>query len=206
LSHSRKFGIFFRLAHTLLLASLLTVAASPGSSQSLPSAYQGGLPVAAGGGISYWDVDWGHSKMEGATLWIDYFPPRVPRILRGIGVEAEARDVSFNRGDKPGNFRHDTAGGGAIYAWRRFPSFYPYGKFEMGLASIDFTLNSGNPYTHDSRTYMAPGAGVEYRVYHHLWARVDYEYQRWGTFIGANPTPQGLTFGAMYDFRNGHRR
>ena len=198
--------MFLRLNVKVLLATLYLTTGFFAFPQTGPSATEGGVPLAVGGGVSYWDVDWGHSRMEGGTLWADYYPNRVPSILRGIGLEAEARDVSFNRGDKPSNFRHDTAGGGVIYAWRHYPNFYPYGKFVMGLASIDFQIPQIPTYTHDTRTFMAPGWGVQYRVYRHVWARADYEYQFWDKFIGHTPDPQGFTVGAMYDFRRFHQR
>jgi opacity protein-like surface antigen len=198
--------MFLRLNVKVLLATLYLTTGFFAFPQTGPSATEGGVPLAVGGGVSYWDVDWGHSRMEGGTLWADYYPNRVPSILRGIGLEAEARDVSFNRGDKPSNFRHDTAGGGVIYAWRHYPNFYPYGKFVMGLASIDFQIPQIPTYTHDTRTFMAPGLGLEYRVYRHVWARADYEYQFWEKFAGNTPNPQGFTVGAMYDFRRSNRR
>jgi opacity protein-like surface antigen len=198
--------MFLKLDAKMLLATLLLATGFSAFSQTGPAATEGGVPLAVGGGVSYWDVDWGHSRMEGGTLWGDYYPARVPSILHGIGLEAEARDISLNRGDKPKNFRHDTAGGGVIYAWRHYPNIYPYGKFVMGLASIDFRYPPIPTYTHDTRTYIAPGLGVQYRVYRHVWARVDYEYQFWGKFIGGTPDPQGFTVGAMYDFRRVHQR
>jgi opacity protein-like surface antigen len=143
--------------------------------------------------------------MEGSTLWIDYQPNRTPYFLRGFGLEVEARDISWNRGDKPNNFRQDTASGGVIYTWQHYRKFHPYGKFMAGLASEDFRVSGFPNYTHDTRTFIAPGLGAEYRVLGHLWVRADYQYQFWQVLLTGRPDPQGFTFGVMYDFRHPNR-
>jgi opacity protein-like surface antigen len=201
--------MFFKLNPKLALAALFVIAALPGFSQVVPAAYQGGLPFAVGGGMSDWNVDWGQgNKFGGATLWMDYFPPFRPKVLHGIGVEIEAHDVHFNLNPPP-NLRQVTVGGGALYTWRHFQNFSPYAKFEMGWGREDFPNRNplgSKPYQHDVVIYMAPGAGLEYRVYRHIWVRADYEYQRWGPIPPAitSLTPNGFTFGAMFDFRH-HR-
>jgi|ERR1035437_7662332 hypothetical protein len=103
--------MFFRLSLKLALFALFFTAAFPAFSQVAPAATTGGFPLSVGGGVSYWDTDWGQSKMEGATVWVDYYLTHVPYILKGLGVELEARDVTFNKGDKPNNFRQATVGG-----------------------------------------------------------------------------------------------
>jgi hypothetical protein len=202
--------MFYKLVPKLLLAALIVIAALPGFSQVIPTASQGGLPFTVGGGVPYWDVDWGHgSKFGGATLWIDYLPPLRPKVLHGIGLEAEAHDVHLTLAGLPTNLRQVSVGGGVIYTWHHFQNFSPYAKFEMGLGRDDFPNQDPpgtKPFQHDVLTYFAPGAGLEYRVYRHIWVRAEYEYQRWGPLppFNQNPTPNGFTFGAMYDFRR-HR-
>jgi hypothetical protein len=49
-------------------------------------------------------------------------------------LEVEARDISLDRGDKPSNYREDTAGGGPMYTWRHYRNFRPYGKYLIGVA------------------------------------------------------------------------
>ena len=209
LSRLRSLSMFFKLVPRLFLAALFFIAVLPGFSQVVPAAYEGGLPFAVGGGVPYWDVDWGHGYKLGTTLWVDYFPPVLPRVLNGVGVEVEAHAVHWNRAGITTNFRQVTAGGGVIYTWRHFHNFQPYFKFEMGLGRDDFNNldpPGTKPYQHNVLTYMAPGGGLEYQVYRHLWVRADYEYQRWGPLPpkNGNPAPNGATIGAMYDFRHHH--
>jgi opacity protein-like surface antigen len=194
----------------MTLGVLFATAVCPAFSQVVPAATESGIPLSVGGGVSRWDVDWAHSKMEGMTLWIDWRPPYVPAILNGLAIEVEARDVNFNHGDKSATFRQDSGQGGVIYTWRHYRNFHVYGKGLIGFGNIDFgscVAGCGlgqTPYTHDTRTVYAPGGGIEYRVFRHVWARADYEYQFWPHLTGKTfLNPQGFTVGAMYDF--GHR-
>lgn len=189
-----------------IFAVSLFILFHPAFSQTAPAAYEGrSLPLSIGAGASSMDVDWGHSRMYGATLWIDYYP-RLPRILNGLGVDMEGRDVNYGRpSDVPSNFRQDTAAGGPTYTWRRFPNFQIYGKGLIGFGSLDFKLVNDPGYTHETRTIYAPGGGIQARAFRHIWIRADYEYQIWPDLFQKNDNPQGVTLGAVYDFRNYRR-
>jgi opacity protein-like surface antigen len=190
-----------------LLAALLFTSAIPAISQVAPAATSGGFPLVVGAGVSDYDVDWGHGRMEGGTLWIDYAPSLRPSFLNGLGIEAEARDISIGHSNtQPANFRQDTAGGGPIYSWRHFRNFRPYAKYLWYFGSFDFRSDDPN-YNHDTRVVRAPGGGFDYRVFRHIWVRADYEYQSWpNLFRKVNAlNPQGFTLGAVYDFRRARR-
>jgi opacity protein-like surface antigen len=191
----------------LLLALALEVfcAATPAFSQVAPEAIEGNRPFSVGAGVSNFNVDWGKTRMYGGTFWADWRPP-LPLFLNGLGLEIEARDISLDRSSTvPSNFRQDTAGGGPIYTWRHYRNFRPYGKGLLEFGSFDFRSTNPN-YSHDTRTLVAAGPGVEFRTYGHLWVRAEYEYQIWGHILGKRPDPQGFTLGAMYDFGGIHHR
>jgi opacity protein-like surface antigen len=96
--------------------------------------------------------------------------------------------------------RQDTGLGGAIYDWNRYRKFRPYAKYLVGVGSIDFP--PFGTYSHDTFLVFAPGGGVEYRAWRHIWIRGDYEYQFWQHVFGPHDlTPTGFTIGASYDFR-----
>lgn len=187
----------------LTLAAFLLSAAYPISAQSAPAAKESTLPVAVGAGFSYFDPDWSQSsgQIYGGALWIDYAPNRIPWLLRGLGIEMEARDVSLGQSSsEPSNLREDTAAGGLIYTWRHFQNFHPYAKALGAYGSIDFRSGSPN-YNHDSRTLAIVGGGVEYRIFRRVWLRGDYEYQHWGDFLPTSKAqPNGVTIGASYHF------
>lgn len=187
----------------LSFAALFLTAALAAHSQVAPSATQDRIPLIVGLGFSDYYTDWS-GNLSGPTLWIDVPIYRVPRIMHGIGLEIEGRDLNYGRTGADPKLRQDTAEGGVIYRWSRFRNFRPYGKILLGFGSQDFRDYRIPYYTHDTRSILAPGGGAEYRVWRNLWVRGDYEYQFWPDFISNNGAlnPQGVTVGAEYDLRH----
>ena len=196
----------------LSLALLFVYVARPALSQTAPAATEKSLPLAIGAGFSGYNPDFGHGHLLGGTLWVGYFPDKVPSVLRGIGVEVEARDLNYGRSStQPSNLRIDVAQGGLIYSCPHFRNFRPYAKFSEGYGNADDGV-SATHRNHDSRTIFSMGGGVEYRLFSKVWMRADYEYQSWPNFFKhpatqttpARPSgrlnPQGFTLGAMYHF------
>lgn len=190
----------FKLFVPPLLALSIFALAVPASCQVVPTYQRQGLPIMAGLGFSGYNVDWGHGAMYGGTFWLDWYPTQLPALLHGLGLEAEARDISLHQSSTQTNVRQDTASGGPIYAWRHWESFHPYGKFLYGHGSMDFPPH-GLSYSHDTRSFWAVGGGFEYRFHGPFWSRVDYEHQTWQQLFGYySPMPQGITVGVSYDF------
>ena len=197
-----------KLIPRLVFTALFILAVFPVYSQVGPSANQGILPLTVGVGYSGFNPSYNGGILMGGTLWIDFTPPKLPQILRGIAIEAEGRDISLNRSALQVNLREDVASGGVIYSWRNFRNFSPYGKFLMGFGNIDY-MSTPTKRGHDSRTVTTLGGGVEYRAYRNVWVRGDYEYQIWpdfwkNTVPAGSLTPQGFTVGASYDFSSSH--
>jgi opacity protein-like surface antigen len=196
--------MFGRLFPKLIMAGLVITATIPAFSQVAPAATggAGSLPLVVGGGISDFDLDYGHGRrMEGISAWVDWNFNRTPRFLHGIGIEFEGHDINLNRPASLPKMRQDTALGGVTYHWRHFHNIDPYVKMMGGIGSIDFGDTKNPLYTHDTFNVYAPGGGVEYRVWRRVWVRADYEYQYWHHTFGPNDlTPQGFTFGASYHF------
>jgi len=182
-----------------VLAALFVAAAAQVFSQTSPSAIQSPSQLFIGAGFSGYDANlYGDYLMEGGTIWIDVFPNRGPNFLHGLGLEAEARDISLGPPSTPSvlsNLREDTVGGGGIYSWRHFRNFNYAG------------------YGHDTRDLVAGGIGVDYRVGHNIWVRVGGEQQYWqrlfqnhtvSTPTGVILRPRGVTVGASYEFSRPH--
>jgi hypothetical protein len=187
-----------------VLAASICALAVPAFSQVVPDYQENSLDLSIGVGGNSWDVDWGHGRMYGETIWADWYSRRMPGLLRGLGIELEARDISHDRHLPPqANIRQDTAGGGPIFEWRHFRNFRPYAKYIISQGSYDFTTDNPH-YSHDTRALWAPGAGFEIRVYRPIWMRADYEYQTWQTLLGKTPNPQGFTAGFAYSFAYGY--
>ena len=109
------------------VAAVILLAGSIASAQVSPAGRGTSPLISAGAGLSSFDVDYGTGRVLGVTAWIDVNPP-MPRLLDGLGVEIEGRDISFDRQVQPSNFRQDSIGGGPVYTWRRFRNFLPYGE------------------------------------------------------------------------------
>jgi hypothetical protein len=160
--------------------------------------------MSAGAGVSDYKMDFGPGHEWGGTLWYDANLHGVSPLLEGLGIEIEARDLSLHRGPLlPNDFRTDTLGGGLTYTYRHFQNFRPYVKFLGSYGSLDISKHG----YHFTWVDWAPGGGVEYRPFGHVWLRADYEYQDWNNIFqnGWDLDPQGFTVGAMYEFNN-HRR
>ena len=201
-----------RLKNPLALAivTLFVCAVSPMLSQTSPDAVSPSAfsSLAVGAGFSGYDVGWQNGYMLGGTLWIDYTPNFFPHVLKGLGVEAMARDISIETWSHAQfDMREDVASGGVIYSLPRFVKYRPYAKYLVGFGNDDYPTRIGR--YHQTRTVTSVGGGLDYRVYKGVWARADYEYQFWPDFFKYAPSrnkapgilsPSGFTIGAMYHF------
>lgn len=185
-----------------VLAIFFMCAALSAHAQVTYSAEGGKQPFTIGVGASNFSDDWGikNPRQVGITMWVDWRLPLMPPILDGLGIEFEGRDVNYaTPSDIPGH-RMDTALGGPIYQFRRLKHIRPYGKYLMGIGSIDFP-SPGATYQHDTRTVYEPGGGVDVRFWNRFSVRAEYDYQFWHKIFGPNDlTPNGFTIGAVYDF------
>ncbi len=166
------------------------------------SAQEPKQPFTVGMGVSNFSDDWGTSnpRQIGITLWVDWRVPDLPSVLDGLGIEFEGRDLNYATPSYLPGHRMDTALGGPMYQFRRKSRFRPYGKYLMGVGSIDFP-SPGSTYQHDTRTVLQPGVGCDVRFWNHFSARAGYDYQFWRQIFGSNDlNPNGFTFGAVYDF------
>lgn len=196
-------GIRLYLVPTL--AVFFVCATYSAVAQAVPAATEGKSPWAVGAGISGYYPDFGPGQLFGGTLWIDYTLTKVPSLLQGLALEAEARDLNYGRSAaEQSNLRQDTAGGGLIYSWHHFNKLRPYAKLLEDFGNTDYGMNTGTRYN-ATRNFLACGGGVEYRVKRRLWVRADYEYQFWPDFFkstlpAGQMNPQGVTVGVTYRF------
>jgi opacity protein-like surface antigen len=184
-----------------VFALIFIGAALSARAQVTYSASEGKQPFTVGVGVANFSDDWGvqDPRQIGITMWVDWRPPFVPAVLDGLGVEFEGRTVHWDTPSYLPGHRMDTALGGAIYQFRRPRLIRPYGKFLLGIGSIDFP----NPtdYSHDTRTVYEPGGGADVRIWNRLSVRGEYNYQFWHETFGPNDlNPNGFSFGAVYDF------
>lgn len=181
-------------------------------SQVEPAASKGGFPIVVGGGYSNYYTELFPNRMYGTALWADWHPQQIPSFLKDFGVESEFRMLNF--GQKPDLNRHVRMyefGGGPMYTVNRWNSFRPYAKLNMYYVGMNHAYFYRNPHNGDLSEHWvggAPGGGLDYRVAHNIWVRVDYEYQFWKVNFSPGHSwlnPQGFTVGAAYDFRRSRR-
>jgi opacity protein-like surface antigen len=179
----------------------LVAAAVPALAQVTYSAEEGNLPFTVGTGFSNFSDDWGNAnpRQDGITVWLDWRLPYLPPVLHGLGLEAEGRDLNWATPSYLPGHRMDTGLIGPVYQWRRKGRIRPFGKYLLGIGSIDFP--NGTFYSHDTRTVYEPGGGVDVRFWSRFSARGEYDYQFWHQIFGLHDlNPNGVTVGVVYDF------
>src|SRR5579871_3115285 len=84
-------------------ALLLIFIAGPASAQAVYSASEDRPRLMVGAGFSIFSQDWGiNPHVLGITYTLDYHPPFFPGILGDLNIEAQGRDLIWNRGTIPG--------------------------------------------------------------------------------------------------------
>jgi opacity protein-like surface antigen len=191
-----------------IVAMLTMTAAIPVFSQVVPAATSGGTQFKVGAGFSDYEGGLNNGRLTGGALWVDINSTKLPPLLHGWGLEAEARGVQVDQTSPAelGTFRQATAGGGPMYTYLRFPRFHPYAKFVVNYAGQSFRIGSREYF--ETQVAYAPGGGLEYQVFSRLWARADYEYQIWPNPFN-NPNwyldPEGITVGLAWELKPLHR-
>jgi hypothetical protein len=139
----------------------------------------------AGGGASFYYVQYGEQKIIGVTGFVD------ADSANGIGIEGEGRWLEF----------HEFAQVHAetYLVGPRFHidinRFQPYIKGMVGAGNFHFPYN----YAHGSYLIVAAGGGVDYRLNHRWSVRVaDVEYQSWPQFTFGTMSSVGLTSGVRF--------
>jgi hypothetical protein len=183
-----------------LLFLFFVSVASRSRAQVTYSAREGRSPLSVGFGVADFSDDWGtrNPRQVGLTLWIDWHLPHMPPKLRGLGLEFEGRDVNYATPDYIAGHRMTTGLAGPMFQWRREKRIRPYAKYLLGIGNLDFPGSCC--YQQDTRAIFAPAAGADVRLIGRLSARGEYEYQMWHAIFGPHDlTPQGFTFGVVYD-------
>jgi hypothetical protein len=167
-----------------ILLAISLASAYTASAQSVPSGYQDGLTLSAGGTASGYYLGYGDRKMIGPAVFFD------ADTRLHFGVEGEARWLMFNQ---TANVHDTTWLIGPRYSI--FPlnrKWYPYVKGLVGFAQFNFPYN----YAKGDYLVIAPGAGLDYRLSRRIRIRVaDFEYQFWPQFTYGNLPSYGISTG-----------
>ncbi len=167
----------------LLVASCFSV--QHAHTQALPTASGPGSYLAVGGGVSWFQADYGHRDLAGGVLYAEANPQW------RVGLEGEAR---FLRVHTAQDVTESDYLGGLRVAILHPHRLQPYAKFLAGVGRI--TLPYG--YAHGSFLAYAPGAGLDIALNDRLSVRaVDLEYQHWPQFTFGALSPYGVSAGLI---------
>jgi len=187
-----------RLKLLLVMAALTFSMSCP--AQVAPAAERSQLHLSVGGGIDYWRGDWGAIARFGPSAWAS------ADLWHGLGINVEGHSMIFG-GTNSSQYKYFVGEGGLMYTYHHWRMFRPYGKAELGFASLSWPHKAIATYSHDTRTTWALGGGFEYHVWRRIWTRVDYTYDGfpdlYSPVTGQHHTldPAGVTVGASYHFR-----
>lgn len=185
----KRLGKLF-LCFTLLF---LLLGQHRGQAQASPTASGPGSYVAVGGGISWFQADYGRQELGGGLLYAEVNPHW------RFGLEGEAR---FLRLHSQQDVTEANYLGGVRVALLRPRRLQPYAKFLAGVGKI--TLPYG--YAHGSFLAYAPGAGLDVALGDRLTLRaVDLEYGRWPGFAFGPLSPYGVSAGLLLRLNPVHR-
>ncbi len=152
--------------------------------QALATATGPGSYIAAGGGVSGFQTDYGHNRIAGGFAYVDANPSW------RFGFEGEARFLRWHAEEQVTESNY--LGGVRAVLWPRPRRWAPYAKFLAGAGRI--TLPYG--YAHGGFLAYAPGAGLDVAVSDRVSVRaVDLEYQHWPQFTYGVLHPYGLSAG-----------
>ena len=150
------------------------LAASPAArAQVVASGYQGGLNLSAGGTATATTVQYGQRKLLGFTAFVD------ADTTRRFGLVGQSTQMLWHQTE---DVHLTTYSGGVRYHFD-FGRFQPYAKGLAGEGYFNFPYN----YAKGHYFVVTAGGGLDYRLTHRIYARVDAEYQDWPQF----------TYGAM---------
>jgi hypothetical protein len=143
-----------------------------------------------GGGFTNAGSDYLPNRFNGGAAYFDF------DFSRHLGIEGVFHFVKDGKGSDIYEKTYEIGGRYHLTYGR----WMPYGKLMYGRGVFNFAAYPG--YRHPNLAYnlFSGGAGLDYRVFPHLNARADFEYQRWLGFPPHGLTPTLLTIGAAYHF------
>jgi len=177
---------FFSATRMLTGFGVLLLALSA-RGQALSTAGGPGSYVAAGGGVSAFQEDYGQQVIGGAVAWVDV------NLTWRYGLEGEARWLNYHTDEQVTETNY--MGGVRVELWKPTSRFRPYGKFLAGIGHINFPFN----YATGNYLAMAPGAGLDIYLNDRWSVRAaDFEYQLWPQFTYGQLKPYGVSVGLRY--------
>jgi hypothetical protein len=183
--------------------SLVGFGASSAGAQVVPSAYERGVSITAGGELSGFQPDYAgfgvpaHAPFSQSLYGIGAFVDL--KFTPWVQIEAEGRWLRFNQTD--GIYEDNYLIGPRLPIYKaHFWKATPYVKVLVGDGKLNF--ENGNGY--GRYTDIAYGGGLDIKMSRRINVRLpDFEYQQWprwteGTGQYATLFPYGVSVGVSY--------
>ncbi len=173
------------MKHLLALLLGLPVLALPltTTAQALPAGIAPGSKITLGGGLSWYQQDYGHRQIGGGFSYVDLHP------TWRYAVEGEARMLKLNTDQQVTQSTY--LAGLKVNLTQRPARLQPYAKLLAGAGRITLPFN----YAHGTFFTYAPGAGIDYGFDRWTIRVVDVEVQRWTAFPYGQLQPYGISTG-----------
>lgn len=149
-----------------------------------------------GAGVVLANLDYGPKKGAGLGVFIDY------DFAKHFGGEFEFHQLGWSSSTVITESTYEVGG---RFLWPFYPvlplvgarQFTPFVKMDVGVGRFNFQ----NKYENATYNLYAGGGGFDYTFAPRFDARVEYEYQRWGSFPVRGLQPNLLTLGVAYRIR-----
>lgn len=166
---------------------LLLCGAVGAAGQALPTASGPGSNVTVGGGVSWFQQDYGHRQIGGAYSFVELRPHWRYSLI------GEARMLRWNTDQQVTETNYLAGVKAGILS--RPARTEPYLKMLVGAGRITLPFN----YAHGTFLTYAAGGGVDYALSDRWTLRLaDVEIQRWTKFPYGNLQPYGITSGITF--------
>lgn len=174
-----------RFAARWFASLLIALSAAGACAQALETAGGPGASVAAGGGLSIFQVVYGRRDLGGGFVFVDFSPHW------RFNVEAEARYLRVRSAEEVTEQNYLLGMRTLVTSGRE----RVYLKFLAGDGRIDM------PFQYGRGNFLAlvPGAGVDMDLNDVTTVRiVDFEYQMWRNFPFGTMRPYGISTGISF--------
>ncbi len=171
-----------RVALSAMFGMVCFAASVAASAQVVPAGYQERVAIHVGGTASEYYLEYGQTRLLGATAFSDI------DIGRHYGIEAEARFLEFNQ---PENIHAETYLAGPR-ARLNLGRFQVYGKGLVGIGVFHYPYSFGT----DTDFVVGGGGGVDFHLSPRVHLRLaDVEYQYWPEFQYGPMSSFGISAG-----------
>lgn len=188
-SQVRCARLVIRLSHSAFISfsallAFCLFAGRQARAQAIPSGWQEGFTLSAGGTASGYYLGDGARKIAGPAVFVD------ADTRHRFGIEGEARWLNFPQTNSMHNTTWLVGARSVVYAFDR--KWYPYAKGMVGVTQFNFPYNSAK----GDYLVVAPGGGLDLGLNERVRVRViDAEYQFWPQFSYSNMPAWGISTG-----------